>query len=328
MSGDVRTIADLARLAGVSAGTVSRALAGKALVNEVTRTRIQALAAEYEFHPNQMASRLRTRRTGVIGVVVPLGHERRQHLSDPFFMTMLGYLADALTESGYDVMLSRVIPDASDWLERIVDSGMMDGVLLIGQSDQLATIERVAARYRPLVVWGAHGAGQAHCSVGSDNREGGRLQARRLVARGAKRIVFLGDVRPPEIEARWEGVRDIAPDAVHLDVHLASDVMGEQIAAHVERLRGADGIAAASDVIAMTTLRVLADAGVAVPGDVAVVGFDNLPLAGWTVPRLTTVRQDIERGAREMVAKLFARIGGEEPGATVMAPVLVARDSG
>lgn len=329
MSEHVRTIADLARLAGVSAGTVSRALAGKALVNETTRSRIQALAAEHDFHPNQMASRLRTRRTGVIGIVVPLGHEKRQHLSDPFFMAMLGHLADALTENGYDLMLSRVIPDATDWLERIVDSGMLDGVVLIGQSDQLPAIEKVAARYRPLVCWGAHGEGQVHCTVGSDNRAGGRLQGERLRARGARRIAYLGDIGPPEIRQRWEGLREAAGDAdvAQLSVPLASDVMGDDIAAHIDRLREVDGIAAASDLIAMTALRVLADHGIRVPDDVAVVGFDDLPFAQQTVPRLTTVRQDIGQGARELVTALFARMAGDETAPLVMTPVLMERDS-
>ena len=159
--GRIRNIAELARLAGVSAGTVSRALAGKTLVNKDTRERIQALAREHGFRPNQMARRLRVQETRVIGVVVPLGHEQRQHLSDPFFMAILGHLADALTENGYDIMLSRVIPDADDWLERIVDSGMLDGVLLIGQSNQYDAIEQVAKRYRPMVVWGSNRPGAA-----------------------------------------------------------------------------------------------------------------------------------------------------------------------
>ena len=92
----IRNISELAKLAGVSAGTVSRALAGKDLVNKQTSDRIQALAREHGFRPNQMASRLRTGQTGVIGVVIPLGHEVRQNISDPFFITMLGLLADKL----------------------------------------------------------------------------------------------------------------------------------------------------------------------------------------------------------------------------------------
>ncbi|KTF68690.1 LacI family DNA-binding transcriptional regulator [Sphingomonas sp. HT-1] len=329
----VRTLADLAQLAGVSTGTVSRALADKSLVNPETRQRIQALAAEHGFRPNQMARRLRTQKTGVIGIVVPLGHERRQHLSDPFFMTMLGHLADALTENGYDVMLSRIIPDAADWLERIVDSGMLDGVLLIGQSDQMAAIERVAQRYRPLIAWGTSAPGQIHCAVGTENVVGGRLAGEHLIARGVRRIAFLGELRAPEIRQRYAGICAAAeaagmPAPLQLDTHLASDMMEQEIAGHMARhLDRIDGIAAGSDVIAMTTLRVLADQGMAVPGDVPVVGYDDLPLALQTVPRLTTVKQDIAGGAKAMVEALFARIEGQDSASVVMQPELVVRDS-
>ncbi len=329
----IRTLADLAQLAGVSPGTVSRALAGKTLVNTATRERIAALAAQHGFRPNQMASRLRTRRTGVIGIVVPLGHERRQHLSDPFFMTVLGFLADALTENGYDVMLSRVIPDADDWLEHIVDSGMLDGVLLIGQSDQHVAIERVAARYRPLVAWGSDLPGQVHCAVGTDNVAGGRLMGERLLARGCRRIAFLGETGAPELRQRWEGLTAALADAgieppLQCDTHLASDVMEQEIAGHLDRIGDRiDGIAAASDMIAMTAMRVLADRKLRVPDDVAVVGYDDLPLASQSVPRITTVRQDIAAGARAMVDALFQRIGGVDTPSVVMEPVLIERDS-
>lgn len=329
----IRNIAELARLAGVSTGTVSRALADKSLVNKETRERIQALAREYGFRPNQMARRLRVQETKVIGIVVPLGHEQRQHLSDPFFMAILGYLADALTESGYDIMLSRVIPDAEDWLERIADSGMLDGVLLIGQSDQFAAIERVAGRYRPLVAWGSHQPGQIHCTVGVDNRRGGRLAGECLIARGCKQLAFLGDHRAIEIGERYLGLCEAAeaaglPRPIELPTHLASDVMAEEISRHIPTIMaGIDGIAAASDLIAMHTVRALADHGVSVPGDIAVTGFDNLPLAEQTIPRLTTISQNIAEGARAMVAALFARIAGEETPPLVMDPVLIQRDT-
>lgn len=328
-----RTISDLAKLAGVHPGTVSRALADNPLVNAETRARIQALAAEYDFRLNQMASRLRTQKTNVIGVVVPLGHERRQHVSDPFFMAILGHLADELTEAGYDIMLSRVIPDASDWLERIVDSGMLDGVMLIGQSDQFEAIERVAQRYRPLVVWGSHVEGQHHCAVGVDNRTGGLLAGRKLIERGCQNIAFFGEIRTLELSERYEGLRQASREAglgdpTQCATHLASDVMSDEIADHVDRLHGEiDGIAAASDVIAMHTIRVLADRGIAVPGGMPVVGFDDLPLASNIVPRLTTVRQDILQGAASMISALFARLSGEDAPSVVMPATLVVRDS-
>lgn len=329
----IRNIAELARIAGVSTGTVSRALANKTLVNTETRERIQALAREYGFRPNQMARRLRTQQTGVIGIVVPLGHEMRQHLSDPFFMTILGHLADALTENGYDIMLSRVIPDDAEWLERIVDSGMLDGVLLIGQSDQSEAIERVAQRYRPMVVWGRHSPGQVHCAVGVDNRAGGRIAGECLIARGCARLGFVGEIDAPEFSERYLGLCDAAaaaglPAPQQFHVHVASDVMNEEIASHIAQIQSrCDGIAAASDLIAMHTVRALADRGVAVPGDIAVTGFDDLPLAEQTIPRLTTISQSIGAGARAMVAALFERIAGQDTQSLEMQPMLVKRDT-
>lgn len=329
----IRNITELARLAGVSAGTVSRALAGKDLVNAQTRERIQALAREHGFRPNQMASRLRTQRTGVIGVVFPLGHESRQHISDPFFMTLFGYLADELTERGHDIMLSRVIPGDTEWLDRIVDSGMLDGLLVIGQSDQSAVIDQVADRYLPLVVWGSARTARAHCTVGTDNILGGRLAAERLLATGKRRLVFLGDTRGPEIADRLEGAQAAVaacPGATiaAMPTHLSSEEMADQIALQLNELGPAiDGIVAASDVIAMAAVRILHERGAAVPGDVAVVGFDDLPLATRTVPQLTTVRQDIAGGAHAMVAALTARIAGEAAPGSVMRPELVIRES-
>ena len=327
-SGRIRNIAELAKLAGVTAGTVSRALANSDLVNKQTRQRIQALAREHGFRPNQMAKRLRVQQTKVIGIVVPLGHEQRQHLSDPFFMAILGHLADALTENGYDIMLSRVIPDAEDWLERIVDSGMLDGVLLIGQSNQFETIERVAKWYKPMVVWGSHRSGQVHCTVGVDNRMGGRLAGECLIAAGRTRLAFLGDVTAPELSERYLGLCDAAQAAglsepIQMNVHLASDIMAEEMASHIDRIgRQVDGIAAGSDLIAMHAVRALADRGLTIPGQISVTGFDDLPLAEQTIPRLTTISQHIAAGARAMVSALFERIAGQDAPSVEMRRVL------
>ena len=329
----IRNITELAQLAGVSPGTVSRALAGKTLVNPQTRERIQTLAREHGFRLNQMASRLRTQRTGVIGVVFPLGHENRQHISDPFFMSLFGYLADELTESGHDIMLSRVIPGDTEWLDRIVDSGMLDGALVIGQSDQSAVIDSVAARYLPLVVWGSHRPDQVHCTVGVDNRLGGRLAAERLLAIGKTRLAFLGETRGPEIADRLAGVRDAIAGRGDVTLRvmptpLSSEAMAEQVAEQLAELGDdLDGIVAASDVIAMMVLRVLHELGARVPQGIAVVGFDDLPLATRTVPQLTTVRQDIAAGAKAMVGALMQRIAGVAAPATILQPELIIRES-
>ena len=328
-----RTLADVGRLAGVTAGTVSRALATSPLVCVEPRARIRELAEAHDFRPNPLAKRLRTGSRGLIGIVIPLGHEKRQHVSDPFFMTMLGHLADALTENGRDIMLSRVIPNGPDWLDRIIDGGLVDGVLLIGQSDQLETIERVAQRYLPLVAWGAVEEGRTHCAVGTDNQLGGRLATEHLLARGARQIAFIGDVQAPEIGMRHRGCVDALADAglpkpLLLKTGLAGDTIEAEVVRLVNRHRGRfDGVVAASDVIAMALLRVLTDRGIAVPEEVRVVGYDDLPLAAHTVPRLTTVRQDIVAGAGAMVDALFQRLAGTTTPSLALSPTLIVRNS-
>ncbi|WP_374531859.1 LacI family DNA-binding transcriptional regulator [Novosphingobium sp.] len=333
VDGQVRTITDLARIAGVSAGTVSRALAGKSLVNAKTRERIQALARAHGFQLNQMASNLRRQKTGVVGVAIPLGHDRRQQISDAFFMTLLGHLADELTERGYDLMLRRVIPDRDeDWLDRFIGSGMIDGVIVIGQSDQFERIEEVADGYLPMVVWGNHQEGQRHCVVGTDNRLGGKLAAERLIAAGATRLAFVGDTGPIEFAARFAGASDVARrlgvPIRALETHLSADRTADEINRHLDSCGAEfDGIFAATDTLAVACLKALRERGIAVPEAMKLVGFDDLPLASQTMPPLTTIRQDIAAGARGLVDLLMRRLAGEETESLVLPPQLVIRMS-
>ncbi|WP_199800174.1 LacI family DNA-binding transcriptional regulator [Qipengyuania aquimaris] len=329
----VRTITDLAKLAGVSPGTVSRALAGKSLVNAKTREKIEALAREHDFRLNQMASRFRRQKTGVIGVVIPLGHDRRQQISDTFFMTLLGYLADELTERGYDLMLRRVIPDKDeDWLDRFIGSGMVEGTIVIGQSDQFDRIEDVADGYRPMVVWGNHQEGQRHCVVGSDNRLGGKLAAERLIASDCQSIAFLGSTDPIEFAARFAGAKAVADKmGVSISVlptHLNPDRAADEIAEHFASSHSDfDGIFAATDLLAVACLKEMQSRKIAVPGKVKLIGFDDLPIASQTQPPLTTVRQDIAAGARCLVDLLLRRMNGESTESLVLPPKLIARQT-
>lgn len=330
----VRTIADIARLAGVSPGTVSRALSGSTLVRETTRNQITELARQYGFTPNATARNLRMQRTGTIGVVVPLGHDVGQHISDPFFMQIIGHLADRLTERGYDLFLSRVVPNHPNWLSKIVDSGRVDGVIIIGQSDQFAVLDEVAARYRPMVVWGANNIGRTHCTVGSDNFLGGQIATRHLLDRGCRRIAFFGNPVGPEIVQRLDGCRAALLEAgVTEPLEIVPTLMAPEtthpmILDWLDRQQTPpDGIVAASDVIAMCALRALSDRGLRVPADVKVMGYDDLPLAAQTMPPLSTVHQDIGEGAEHLVDLLFRRIAGEDAPSVVLSPSLVVRAS-
>jgi DNA-binding LacI/PurR family transcriptional regulator len=195
-------IKQLAELAGVTAGTVSRALPVRAGSAPKRVSGSSHWRKSWVISPISWRN-MRMRRTSTVGMLVPLGHDDLQHLSDPFFNTMSGYLADALADQGCDLLLSRVIPSDGRWIENYARSGRVDGVLIIGQSNQLAVIEATSLAYHPMVVWGGQVLGQHHCSVGSDNRAGGMMAARHLMERGCRRIAYMGPVEGPNLAPDW-----------------------------------------------------------------------------------------------------------------------------
>jgi DNA-binding LacI/PurR family transcriptional regulator len=328
-----QNIQELAEIAGVSTATVSRALAGTGNLSASTRERIRKLASDLGFKTSSMARNLRTGRTGAIGVVVPLGHERTQHISDPFFMTLLANIADNLVERGYDLLLSRVVPSDPAWLDTIVDSGRVDGLIVVGQSDQAQVLNEVAQRYRPMVVWGARLEGQHYSIVGSDNYMGGQLGTQHLLAQGCRKLAFFGDPRVPEVEQRWQGFRDAVkaaqpgPIGALLPVHFVPEMALEAISDYLALAEGIDGIFAASDTIAMMTIQALANRGRAVPGEVKVLGFDDLDLARHMLPPLSSIRQDLAQGATALVDSLLRRMTGEPTVAVTLEPTLIKRAS-
>lgn len=332
VTGQVRSISDLARLAGVSVSTVSRALTGKGTLNQSTRERIRGLAAEHGFRFNVAAQNLRLGRTGAVGVLLPLGHASGQALSDPFLSAMLGHLAEGLTERGYDLLLSRVLPRGDGWLDDFVQSGRTDGIVMIGQSDQSAALNRTARGYRPMVVWGAYAPDNTYTTVGSDNFAGGVLAAQHLIARGCRNLAWFGPADAPEFAARRAGFLSALPEA------LRSTTKSVPIAitpADARKSAGAwfaagnrpDGIFVASDVGALSVVAAAEHCGIAVPHDMKVIGFDDIPLAQLARPALTTIRQDIEGGARMLVDLLMRRMAGGETQSVQFAPQLVVRET-
>jgi len=327
-------MSDIARLAGVSTSTVSRALSGHKSIPQPLREQIAALAHAQGYAINQAARSLRLQKTNVIGIVVPLGHETGQLISDPFFLEMIGRLADEITGRDYEVLLKKVVAPHPGWLERIAQSHKSDGLLVIGQSDQHEALNSLARAYRPLVVWGGALDGQQYCTVGTDNITGGQLATEHLIAVGRRRIAFLGAPEAPEVGLRREGyLRALAraglepqPEltaAAHFTVETAHATVKDLIASGVEF----DAIFAASDLIGITAIQALVEAGRSVPGDVSVIGFDDIALARHVAPTLTTVRQDLATGAKTMVELLFRQIAGEEASSVFMPPELIIRAS-
>jgi len=330
--GKINNLIELARIAGVSTSTVSRALSGKGALNDTTRQRIRAIAERHGFQVDAKAQNLRLGRTGTIGIILPLGHEKEQHVSDPFFMAILALLADEISDRGYDLLFRRIDPEGSEWLNRILETKRVDGLLIIGQSDQGEVLERVGKGYKPLAVWGQGEPNQSYTTVGVDNVAGGRLAAKHLLERGRTRLAYFGNVGLPEFRARYDGFLSALPAHVKgmtelVSIHMTSHASH---AAALDFLRDhpdTDGIFAASDVTALSVIRGAVESGRRVPEDISVIGFDDVPLAGYSNPPLTTIRQDLERGARAMCDIVFARLDGETRNSVRLSPELIVRAS-
>jgi DNA-binding LacI/PurR family transcriptional regulator len=283
---------------------------------------------------NPFARGLRLKRTQTIGVVIPLGHAEGQLISDPFFLEMLGRLADEITLRGYEILLSKVAAPKPGWLDNLIHAQRTDGMVIIGQSDQHQALNAASAHYVPMVVWGAHLADQTYCAVGLDNVAGGYMATRHLIDRGRRKIAFLGDPNLPEIGQRREGYLRACREAgleldprldakSHFTLETATEAAEKLLTSGVE----VDGVFAASDVIALAAINVLRKQGKSVPGDVAVVGFDDSAIAAHTTPAITTVRQDLGKAAKLMIELLFQRLEGEVAPGVLLTPELVIRGS-
>lgn len=329
------TMDDIARLANVDKSTVSRALSGNKLVAEETRAHVRRIAEEHGYIVNTVAAGLRSRRSKVIAVVVPLAHDERQSLADPFFMELVGHLADHLTSHGYDLLLAKTPAPHPARITGFYLSRKADGVILIGQSFEHEHIDQAARQGVPVVMWGAKVRGQAYVSVGTNNRKGGELAAQHLIGAGRKHIGFAGNRKLPEIAQRYEGYltclkaagRTINPAWV-CDSPLEPEAALRSVTGLLKANRGIDAIVAASDVIALAAIQAASSLGLRVPQDIAVTGFDDVAMAAHTIPPLTTVKQDIARGGKLLSEKILALVEGKSVKSIEMPPTLVVRQSG
>ena len=328
-------MADIARLAGVSTSTVSRALSKNPLVHESTRQRIEELATSLNYSINVGAQSLRLKENRTVALVVPYGRDGRQSLSDPFFLAMLGSIANALTDHGMQMLLSRVDEDQLDSVSQIFASNRAVGVIIVGQWHNHQLLNQLAVRNLPVVVWGAQLPNQLYRSVGSDNVSGGLQATRHLIETGRKRIAFFGDISLPEVAQRHEGYLKAHADA-NLQPVAALTVSMPFVAAQAQlvvadffdkKKHKLDAIFAASDVLAMTAISALSKRQQRVPEDVAVVGYDDIELAAHLHPSLTTVRQSVELAGEALVDTLMKLLAGQAATSVNLPTLLQIRGS-
>lgn len=325
---------DIARMAGVSTSTVSRALNGSSLTNDETRQRIIELARSLNYTINQSAKSLRMGDNRTIGVVIPYDRKTRQHISDPFFLGMLGSLADALTDRNYDLLLSRVDADHLDAMASLYDTGRAKGIIVIGQWGHHDQLNELARRHVPMTVWGAQLPRQLYCSVGSDNVSGGALATEHLLGLGRKRVVFMGDTEMPEAAQRHEGyVKAHKKMGIPVDpqLYIKSPFTAEDAQAALQTFLNNglpfDAIFAASDLIAINAMGVLKGQGISIPEQVSVVGYDDIDMASHSFPPLTTIRQPIELAGQVLMDALQEVLDHERADSKLLPTSLVVRGS-
>ena len=313
---------DIAQLAGVSQPTVSRALRGVKSVNAQTRARIEAIARNLHYAVDKHASSLRSQAANTLALLFFEETADEEAAINPFFLSMLGSITRACARAGYDLLIS-FQQLSGDWHVDYQDSHKADGIILLGYGDYEAyrvRLDHLAEQGTHVVRWGAVGTGPAGITVGSDNRGGGAQATAHLIAQGRRRIAFLGsaDSRYPELEERYRGYLDAlaaagleADGALRVDAVTSEEAGMDAVAELAARGGEYDAIFAASDSIAIGAMRALAAAGRSVPGDVAIVGFDDIPSASLTTPPLSTVTQDARHAGEVLVATLLGQLRGE-----------------
>ena len=328
-------MSDLAKMAGVSKSTVSRALAGSDLVNKETRAHIQKLAAEHNYRVNTNARNFFLQNCLTIAVLLPSANRGDWRISDPFFLELLGGIAEAVNEKGHQLLLAKTHPQTGNWIKEFIDAHTTDGVILIGQGAQHDKINEIAEHFNALSVWGAKvDEYQRYPTVGSDNELGGYKATRHLLEQGRRRIAFLGYTTLPEISLRHAGYRRALREAdIAADDSLQRPARHSKSAGYlstqklIEEGVDFDAIFAVSDLFAMAAITALQERGIRVPEDVAVVGYDDVAISAFYNPPLTSVRQDRSEGGRLLVENLLAAIDGEAPPCRLLDTELIVRKS-
>lgn len=337
--GNRPTLEAVAARAGVSRATASRVVNGGEGVRTHVADKVREAIRDLGYVPNQAARTLVTRRTGAVAVII--AEPEARIFSDPFFSRQIRGISKELTAHDTQLVLL-LVEDRGDYdrIERYLAGGHVDGALAFSlhTDDPLPAITRRIGM--PTVYGGRPGwtAGSGNSDgvsyVDADNRGGAREAVRYLLSQGRHHIAHIaGPLDQTSATDRLDGYRDVLPDGDPALIAEGDFTAAGGARAMAELLDGGlrlDAVFAANDLMATGALKVLRERGLAVPRDVALVGFDDAePVAGATDPPLTTVRQDIE-GMGRLMARLLLRTldkaqGAHSPPGSVITPTTLVR---
>ena len=325
------TIADVARLAGVSTMTVSRVINRKGEVRESTRARVERAIEQLEFRPSQAARSLTTRRSHTIGLMVP-------DITNPFFPAIVRGAEDVAWREGYAVSLSNTVEDLSREHAAFdhFEAHRVDGVIAcsprLGDAELIRLLERHPAAV--LVNRSVPITGIAS-TLEVDDVKGAHLAIAHLAASGHHTIGLLtGPVRAASAQKRiWGSAETLSFHGLEHGPELSEPCEPTESGGHagmralLARRPDIDAVFAYNDVVAIGAIGALSEAGKRVPEDIAVVGCDDVRLASLVTPSLTTIRSDTYALGQLAAEMLFARMRGEPPQRVVLTPELIVRAS-
>jgi DNA-binding LacI/PurR family transcriptional regulator len=326
------TLDEVAARAGVSRSVASRAINNGRDVSRGAREAVEQAVRELGYVPNLTARALATSQGGA--VLLAVSHDDPDLFADPFFAHVIVGVNAALERT--DLVLMLLLADSErgrERLERVLRSRRADGLLLLALHGE-DPLQRLAQSLElPVVVGGRPLHGEPDWYVDADNRGGARSATEHLISGGRRRIAAItGRLDTQAGVARHSGYREAMAvaglDASRTERSDFTEAGGAAaMASLLDRFPDLDAVFAESDNMAAGALRALRAAGRQVPEDVAVVGFDDLPIARTTEPPLTTVHQPVRALGQEMARMLLALMAGEHPTPLLLPTHLVVRAS-
>lgn len=331
------TLKDIADEIGISVTTVSRGLAGYSDVAESTRQRIQQVAAELGYYPNLTARRLQKRRTDTLGFIMPTFGPR---FSDPFFSEFIAGIGTEAAEHDYDLLVSTHAPDSEDELtayRRAVRGGWVDGLIVVRTREDDARIKLLCEDRFPFVAFGRTNCSIDYPYVDEDGAAGVRSLAQHFIDLGHRRIAFIAP--PPGLmfcRYRLLGYKQ-AMEGNGLEIDNTWVVHGDMTqqggAQAMEQLITLDprptAIICSNDLMAIGAMNRIQQARLQIGKDIAIGGFDDIPLAAYVSPPLTTLHQPIYDIGRRTCAMLIEILSGKTPvnPHVLLTPSLIVRAS-
>ena len=312
------TIRDVAARAGVSTATVSRALRGGVGVEPATRLRVERAARDLRYRPSGVARSLKLRLTRTLGLIVT-------DIGNPYFPQVIRAVEDAARGRGYSVVLADGRSDESREIQslELLAARQVDGLLIASSALTERHRSWIDERPCPVVIMNSGQAVGSVPAVLSDNRAGGSLAADHLLDLGHRFLTYVATPASANLalDERLEGVRAALAGRGRalqdLDVVLGDGGVagGEQAAQEaLARRPGTTALICFNDLSAVGALRGVHGLGMAVPTDISVIGFDDIELAPYVEPSLTTVRQDTGAMAEWAVSTLLVLIADESAG--------------